>query len=186
MTISLDKWRKKASFVVRELQDFLYTAEVVELKNRVWDTLAKDPLFSIPNKELTLIEKRELSFRRTKRLVEYGFLGSDITNPLKKVAVVAAVLPLDVGSVIHYKISIEVCVCVRACTYIHLFLQSYDAHHILHILGYCNNLFRCFIPIYTQIFGGCLLGYGTTRVHRKFYEDCLNMKVMEVKKWFPR
>ena len=111
MANSLEEWRKKASFGVKALQDLLFTKEVVDFKNLVWDTLAKDPLFSIPSQELTLNEERELSFRRTKRLVEYRFLTDDMVLecPAKKVALVSALIPLDVGSIMNWQLSTEVC-----------------------------------------------------------------------------
>ena len=72
--------------------------EVVEFKNQVWDTLAKDPLFSDSNKELTLNEKRELSFKRLKRLAEYEFISYDLmSSPLKMPALISTLLPFDAG-----------------------------------------------------------------------------------------
>lgn len=107
MANSLDVWRKKASFEVRALQDLLYTEEIVDFKNQVWDTLAKDPLFSIPRKELALNEKRELSFKRTKRLMEYRFLSNSM-SPAKRLALGVALLPLDAGAILSWQLSTEV------------------------------------------------------------------------------
>ena len=106
----LREWRKKSTFDVHELQNLLYTDEVVVFKNQVWDTLAKDPLFSDPDNELTLDEKRELNFRRLKRLVEYDFLNYDemMACPLKMPALVSCLLPFDTGLIISRQLSLEV------------------------------------------------------------------------------
>ena len=95
----LQEWRKKSTFDVRALQNLLYTDEIVEFKNQVFDTLAKDPLFSDPDKELTLSEKRELSLKRLKRLAEYEFISYDLmtSSPLKISAFISILLPFDSG-----------------------------------------------------------------------------------------
>ena len=95
----LQEWRKKSTFDVRALQNLLYTDEIVEFKNQVFDTLAKDPLFSDPDKELTLSEKKELSLKRLKRLAEYEFISYDLmtSSPLKIAAFISILLPFDSG-----------------------------------------------------------------------------------------
>ena len=106
----LQEWRKKSTFDVPALQNLLYTDEIVEFKNQVWDTLAKDPLFSDPNKELTLNEKRELKFRRLKRLAEYEFMSYDLmmSSPLKMPAFIAALLPFDGGLIASHLVTLMV------------------------------------------------------------------------------
>ena len=106
----LQEWRDRATFDVAALRNLLYTEEVVEFKNQVWDTLAKDPLFSSPNGELTLNETRELSFKRLKRFIEYQFLSDEsiIECPLKGPALVAAFLPFDTSTIISWQLTSEV------------------------------------------------------------------------------
>ena len=74
---SLDAYRRKASFDVVALKNLVETAEVVEFRERIWETLANDPLFSKPSAELTCDEQQLLTFRRTKRVVEYEFVSTD-------------------------------------------------------------------------------------------------------------
>jgi len=116
MANPLDVWRKKATFDVRALKNHLYTEEIVEYTEEIWSTLARDPLFAIPKKDLTLDEERELSFKRSKRLVEYEFLTDEMTfdNPRKKLAFVSALLILDVGAIISLQLSAEVSELARA------------------------------------------------------------------------
>ncbi len=106
----LDAWRGKSTFEVRALKDYMYTEEVVEYTEGIWRTLSKDPLFAIPKKDLTLDEERELSFKRSKRLMEYSFLTDEMTfeNPRKKNAYVSALLILDLGAIISLQLSAEV------------------------------------------------------------------------------
>lgn len=96
---------------MNELRSFLLTEEVVSFKQSVWDTLSKDPLFSEPDKELTLNEKRELAFRRLKRLIEYEFLTDEdlLMCPMKFPAFIAALLPYDTALPITWQLSSEVC-----------------------------------------------------------------------------
>ena len=74
---SLDAYRKKASFDVVALKNLVETAEVVEFRERIWETLANDPLFSKSSAELTCDEQQLLTFRRTKRVVEYEFVATE-------------------------------------------------------------------------------------------------------------
>lgn len=59
--------------------------DVVHLQDRVWNTLAQDPLFRQPFSELELSREdmRALTFRQMKRLIEYDFLPDNemIRNP---------------------------------------------------------------------------------------------------------
>ncbi len=106
----LQAWRERATFDVEALQNFVFTEEIVKFKKEIWDTLAKDPLFAEPNKELALHEKRELSFKRLKRLVEYEFLTDEeiLTCPLKTPALTTALLPFDTSTVISWQLNNEV------------------------------------------------------------------------------
>ena len=108
----LEKWRLRSTFQVGALRNWLYTEEVVEFKNQVWGTLAKDPLFSDPDgRQLqTLHQKRELAFRRTKRLMEYNFLSDDtiMRNPLAVLGFIAALLPFNSAMLISWQLSASV------------------------------------------------------------------------------
>ena len=140
MANPLDQWRKRASFDVRALKNFIYTEEIVEYTEEIWKTLATDPVFAIPQKDLTLNEERELSFMRSKRLMEYQFLTDEMTfqNPRKKNAFVSALLVVDVGAIISLQLSAEVrtvcssvhvrCVfiCLHMCTCMCIYLCWYE------------------------------------------------------------
>ena len=106
----LQEWRLKCTFDVDALRNLLYTEEVVAFRSSVWETLSKDPLFSDPDRELTLNEKRELSFKRLKRLVEYEFLTDEdlLMCPMKQPAFVGALLPFDTSIPISWQLSSEV------------------------------------------------------------------------------
>ena len=107
----LQEWRQKSTFNVDQLRNLLLTEEVVSFKESVWETLSKDPLFSEPDRELTLNEKRELTFKRMKRLVEYEFLTDEdlLMCPMKLPAFVGALLPFDTALPISWQLSTEVC-----------------------------------------------------------------------------
>ncbi len=116
----LDEWRKKSTFDVTLFKNFLYTEEVVEFKNQIWGTLAKDPLFSFPEKELTLDETRELAFKRLKRMMEYRFITDDmiVQCPLKIPALTSSLIPFDTGMIISWQLNSEVSslqLCVLWC-----------------------------------------------------------------------
>jgi acyl-CoA oxidase len=106
----LQKWRLKSTFDVPALCNHLYTEEVVEFKKQVWDTLAKDPLFSEPDGELSLVQKRELALKRLRRLVEYEFVTDDdlLQCPMKSPAFNSTILPFDTATIISLQLSAEV------------------------------------------------------------------------------
>ena len=113
----LQEWRKRATFDVAALENLVFSEEVVEFKKQVWGTLAKDPLFSDPSKDLSLHEKRELSLRRLKRIVEYQFLTDDeiVACPIKTAALTDVFLAFDTSAIISWQLStqVRVCVCVK-------------------------------------------------------------------------
>ena len=115
----LQEWREKATFDVDALGNLVFSEEIVQFRKQVWDTLAKDPLFSDPNKELTLHEKRELSFMRLKRLIEYEFLTDEdiLACPIKPSAFLAAILPLDTSAIISWQLSNEVRSSLVTCSH---------------------------------------------------------------------
>ena len=69
----LDGYRKKAQFDSQALRILLDGEEAVEFRHQILDTLARDPLFAAPKRELTVGEQQELNFLRAKRLKEYDF-----------------------------------------------------------------------------------------------------------------
>lgn len=106
----LQQWRLKSTFDVSKLRNILFTEEIVEFKNQIWQTLAKDPLFSEPDGEVTLKEKRELCIKRMKRLVEYQFVTDEmlVGCPMKASALLSALLSFDISPVISLQLSNEV------------------------------------------------------------------------------
>ena len=72
----LDSYRKKAQFDAQALRILLDGNEAVEFRHQILDTLADDPLFAAPKRELTVGEQQELNFLRVKRLKEYNFQTS--------------------------------------------------------------------------------------------------------------
>ena len=76
----------------------------------VWDTLGRDPLFAPPTGDLTMAQKRELTFERTKRLYEYDFLPEDVflSCPMKAHALQVALLSLDSSLLPSYTLSADV------------------------------------------------------------------------------
>ncbi|XP_077996443.1 peroxisomal acyl-coenzyme A oxidase 3-like [Glandiceps talaboti] len=81
----LDDYRKKASFNWKEMKMFLEGEDIVRFQNHFWSTLERDPLFAHSLEDLKVEEKREITFNRVKRMVEYDFLPDAdlIQNPMK-------------------------------------------------------------------------------------------------------
>ena len=76
----LDEYREKCTFNVRALTELIDGGQELRgLKERVWETLRKDPLFSRspPQLDLTLEEQRTINFKRVKRLEEYAFVTKE-------------------------------------------------------------------------------------------------------------
>ena len=95
MAGTLEGYRRKATFDVHELRNLLDDEETVELKYQIWDTLAKDPLFASPERELLIEQLQELNFKRMKRLIEYDFPSLD--SPAKQIGFLAALIAYDPG-----------------------------------------------------------------------------------------
>lgn len=81
----LDSYRRQASFDWFEMKVFVEGGEdVVEFKNNIWNTLAKDPLFDRANdSKLSFGERRRLTMKRCTKLAEYNFVTDDdvMANP---------------------------------------------------------------------------------------------------------
>ncbi len=82
----LDSYRKQASFDWFQMKVFIDGGEdVVKFKHYVWKTMENDPLFNRANdSKLSFDERRQLTMKRCKRIVEYNFLtGKEaIARPL--------------------------------------------------------------------------------------------------------
>lgn len=81
----LSPYRQMASFDWRDLKLVIDGEQVIKFRNRIFRTLENDPLFQrSPVEELTREQKREITFKRLKRLMEYNLLPDDefIQNPL--------------------------------------------------------------------------------------------------------
>ena len=72
----LDSYRKRASFDWFQMKVFIDGGEdVVRFKHNVWKTMEKDPLFNrVNDSKLSFDERRRLTMRRCKRVLEYNFL----------------------------------------------------------------------------------------------------------------
>jgi hypothetical protein len=71
----LDRYRQRASFSVPALRNYLFGEELAKFELQVCETLERDPLFAHQDVDLTLDQKRELMYKRAKRIYEYGFLS---------------------------------------------------------------------------------------------------------------
>ena len=82
----LDSYRKQASFDWFQMKVFIDGGEdVVRFKRNMWKTMGKDPLFNRANdSKLSFDERRQLTMKRCKTIVEYNFLtGKEaIARPL--------------------------------------------------------------------------------------------------------
>src|SRR5690625_3193632 len=74
----LSDYRRAASFDWRAMKLVIESEEVIRFRNRIFHTLENDPIFAHrPDQELTREEKRELTFTRFKRLMEYNLLPDE-------------------------------------------------------------------------------------------------------------
>ena len=73
----LDIYRKQASFDWFQMKVFIDGGEdVVRFKHNVWKTMENDPLFNRANdSKLSFDERRRLTMKRCKRIVEDNFLS---------------------------------------------------------------------------------------------------------------
>lgn len=82
----LDVYRKKASFNLKDMLNFIDGEEILQFKQHVFTTLENDPLFARqPGEDIPIEKKRELTFLRTKQLFRYNFLTEEeaMANPWK-------------------------------------------------------------------------------------------------------
>ena len=87
----LDSYRKQASFDWFQMKVFIDGGEdVVRFKHNVWKTMEKDPLFNRGNdSKLSFDERRRLTMKRCKRIVEDNFLSDSelMARPLLGLAI---------------------------------------------------------------------------------------------------
>ncbi|XP_008286603.1 peroxisomal acyl-coenzyme A oxidase 3 [Stegastes partitus] len=82
----LDIYRKKASFNMKDMLNFIDGEEIQLFKQHVFTTLENDPLFARqPGEDIPIEKKRELTFLRVKQLFRYNFLTKEeaMANPWK-------------------------------------------------------------------------------------------------------
>ena len=91
--MSLEEYRKKASFQIEALQEIIDEEDGVELKQYIWDLLDKDPIFHQPRDDLTIEQEQELTFRRVKRLAEHDI--EYFVTPAKQAAFLSALCAFD-------------------------------------------------------------------------------------------
>lgn len=77
---------------------------------QMWDTLERDPLFAHQDVDLTLDQKRELTYKRAKRLHEYDFLPESeaIQNSDKLYGFGRAIQMYDMSLSACYSLSLSV------------------------------------------------------------------------------
>ncbi|GMT23508.1 hypothetical protein PFISCL1PPCAC_14805, partial [Pristionchus fissidentatus] len=72
---SLDDWRKKATFDGQKMRVILQGGEdKLKLKDDIWHTLEKDPLFKKPSRQLNMDEMRLITHQRWKKIIDYGLV----------------------------------------------------------------------------------------------------------------
>eukprot|EP00112_Aurelia_sp_Birch-Aquarium-sp1_P007737 Seg1845.7 transcript_id=Seg1845.7/GoldUCD/mRNA.D3Y31 product="Peroxisomal acyl-coenzyme A oxidase 3" protein_id=Seg1845.7/GoldUCD/D3Y31 len=73
----LDAYRKDATFNVDKMLSYFQDTDCLEIRNNIFKTLEKDPLFKISEKELTgqlpVDEVRHLTHLRMKKFIDYKF-----------------------------------------------------------------------------------------------------------------
>ena len=114
-------YRQSASFSVDAMRNLLYGEDCNRFKHCIWRTLASDPLFRSPATELTLDEKRKLTFQRVKRLVEYNFVPSEklLENPARDQVFTMALFAYDPSLMASYRLHLPVSRRVR-CVGVHV------------------------------------------------------------------
>ena len=129
----LATYRRNASFNVGAMRNLMYGEDSARFKHHIWRTLASDPLFRPPATELTLDQKRHLTFRRVKRLVEYDFMPTEdlFEYPMRDMILTTALFAYDPALMASYRLHFPVrcgadlcmvcvCACVRLqCTCVH-------------------------------------------------------------------
>ena len=119
-------YRHSASFNVEAMRSLLYGEDSIRFKHHIWRTLASDPLFRPPATALTLDQKRQLTFQRVKRLVEYNFMPTEelFEHPMRDMVLTTALFAYDPALMASYRLHFPVstsgrrvpCVCVCART----------------------------------------------------------------------
>ncbi|KAL1450615.1 hypothetical protein WDU94_002957 [Cyamophila willieti] len=74
----LDVYRKKCTFDVKELKKLVEDEEVTRMKEKFWDYLAADPIFSKPKHRMDPHALRKLNFIRALRMTHFDSLDYKI------------------------------------------------------------------------------------------------------------
>ncbi len=106
----LDDWRGQSRGNKQALQELLFGQEIIDYKTNIWDTLTSDPLFGDHGNDLTLHEKRELTFHRLQKLCAFDFLPDEVIldNPRKFLAFNDAIQTIDGSLLPVYVLNTEV------------------------------------------------------------------------------
>ena len=91
--MSLEEYRRRASFDIEALRQIIDEEDGVELKQYIWELLDKDPIFHQSRDNLTIEQEQELTFRRVKRLAEYDI--EYFVTPAKQAAFLSALSAFD-------------------------------------------------------------------------------------------
>ena len=91
--MSLEEYRRKASFDVDGFRVAIDEEDGVELRKYIWTVLKEDPVFHQPTRELRIDQEQELTFMRVKRLAEYDI--EYFVSPAKQVAFLSALCAFD-------------------------------------------------------------------------------------------
>ena len=100
---TLDDYRKRASFDIGKLKQLIEPKEIIELRDSVWETLAKDALFADPG-EVSCDEHQKIVIKRNKRLLEYNFVTD---TPEKRYAYLTALFAHDVSNLSPHAVSMH-------------------------------------------------------------------------------
>eukprot|EP00731_Ephydatia_muelleri_P022450 Em0015g33a len=101
---ALDAYRKRASFEVAKLKQLIEPKEIIEHRESIWETLARDPLFFDPG-EVLPDEYQKLVIKRNKRLVEYNF---STDTPAERYAYSVALFAHDVSNLSPHAMFLDV------------------------------------------------------------------------------
>ncbi len=112
----LDAYRRQAKFTVEQIQDHFDDKQCIEMRNKIWNTLQNDPLFSSTEEELTgqmpLDKQRHLAHLRAKKLCDYQFVTIEdmLDNPLVGSVLNNAVGMFDWNCITRYLLHLTVCI----------------------------------------------------------------------------
>ena len=107
MSVSTLKcYREKSRIDAPSIRNLIYGRDVTKLMSEIWNGLSRDPIFRRSTKELSLDEKRAVTFTRLKRVVEYNLLPHEamLNNAALVTAYMLAVMTYDPSLVTSYQL----------------------------------------------------------------------------------